>query len=121
MRGRLVNFVIVDAERPAVATMPARLTPVERRPILALPLMSEDEVKKALVAMLEEKGWTVTVAWGKARGAKLGHWGWRRLGAISRCDSGLRPHTYMEEVRHAIGVCKMVARGVPPTGQEIAH
>ena len=31
--------------------------------------LSEDEVKKILVAWLEKQGWSVTVAWGQARGA----------------------------------------------------
>ncbi len=63
--GKLVNELVDDSEpvsqlraRPPLGGAPAGL-------------LSEDEVKAALVAYLEARGYSVTVAWGRERGVDL--------------------------------------------------
>jgi hypothetical protein len=60
--GKLVNFAIA---RPAVISRSLPRTGADTR------AMTEDEVKAALVAMLEQKGWSVEVAWGRQRGIDI--------------------------------------------------
>jgi MarR family protein/restriction endonuclease len=64
-RGKLVNFAITGGDQPAVigSSMP--------RTRADAGAMTEDQVKAALVSMLEQKGWSVEVAWGRQRGIDI--------------------------------------------------
>ena len=63
--GKLVNFAIAERDRPAVISPSLPRTSADTK------AMTEDEVKAALVAMLEQKGWSVEVAWGRQRGIDI--------------------------------------------------
>jgi len=68
-RGKLANFPAVESTTAVLPGEPSSRLPtptaVAKRVMDGL---SEDEVKAALVGMLEADGWTVEVAWGKRRG-----------------------------------------------------
>jgi len=58
-RGKVVNYLI-DGAPIAVPPAPQQSSTADA--------ITEDDVKRALVKMLEPKGWAVEVAWGKQRG-----------------------------------------------------
>jgi biotin operon repressor len=63
-------------------------------------LLTEDEVKAAVLQHLEERGWTVTVAWGRARGADIvAHRQGERLVLEAKGEVGLQP----QQVNYFLG------------------
>lgn len=64
----LIGNYPTDREAP-VPRPPPPISGKRSRNETATEQLSEDEVKKILVAWLEQQGWSVEVAWGKARGA----------------------------------------------------
>lgn len=70
--GKLVNFVIAEGYPQTALALPLISTnPTKKYERASSSVMSEDQVKTALVAMLEPKGWSVEVAWGKKRGIDI--------------------------------------------------
>ena len=65
-QGKLVNFAMANSSHTHTIISP---TP---SPVKVVPnAMSEDQVKAALVGMLEPNGWSVQVAWGRQRGIDI--------------------------------------------------
>jgi hypothetical protein len=70
--GKLVNFATVDGHRSPIPSQTVGIRPQQNTsPSGAAAIMSEDQVKAALVAMLEPESWVVEVAWGKKRGIDI--------------------------------------------------
>jgi hypothetical protein len=67
-RGKLVNFPVSGASVDLTAAVPSAQPLVQKADSQA---MSEDDVKAALCAKLEAEGWSVDVAWGRARGIDI--------------------------------------------------
>ena len=64
-RGKLVNFLVYQASlsSPAVAEPKTAAAPSQG--------LTEDQVKTFLANMLKQAGWSVQVAWGRARGIDI--------------------------------------------------
>jgi hypothetical protein len=68
--GKLANSIVVGGRKAAIAPQPADAS-TRTTARAGSNIMSEDQVKAALVATLEPKGWSMEVAWGRNRGIDI--------------------------------------------------
>ncbi|MEE9230653.1 MAG: MarR family transcriptional regulator [Acidobacteriota bacterium] len=67
--GLIGNYPTDKKTKPGAASISRHST--DRRRAIGDATLSEDEVKTALKAWLEDRGWTTEIAWGRARGIDI--------------------------------------------------